>query len=175
MNGAKGSNWASHLIPQLQMLWTPMHVIVGVLAVALFISGFVKLARASAQRQPLKGGFYTLGAALFLSAIDFWIKTLSNTAFNNNINAGSLLSQSPSVAGVAGPDITAAIYLIYVVGFITMVRSAFEFKQAAHDPNRMGKAWTHLAGGIALLNLPKVIMIVLASLGMSTIGLPGGL
>ena len=174
MNTGQGSSWAKHLIPQLQMLWAPMHVIVGLLALSLFIAGFVKLARASAQHQPVKGGLYTIGASIFLAGIDFWIKTLSNTVFNNNINANSLMSQAPSVAGVAGPDITAAVYLLYIIGFITLVRSAFEFKASAQDPSRMGKAWSHLAGGIGLLNLPMVISIVLSSLGMSTIGLPHG-
>jgi len=171
VGGASHYKNAHHLITQLAMVWHPLHWFTGFMSLVFFIRGGIKLAKAGKMSQgtdPARVVLYTWGAAAFFGAISFWINSLSNTLFNEQINSNPI-NRAPAINGqVFGPDMHAAFALMYIIGFITMIRAGFEFHSAGYGGKcSMPKAWAHLFGGVCLLNLPKLIAILLATVGLN--------
>ena len=145
-----------------------------VLALVAFAQGLLRLFKASEDKFHAPSGTGTALSFLIcivLAALPSWIGAASESLFGTATPVGTV-SLAYGERGADYDALLAAVFaIVALVGLFAFIRGAFVLRAAADArPGATGgRAFAHMAGGVAAWHLPAVIDALQASLGIEVL------
>ena len=159
------------LEPALLLLVT---VLCYVLALVAFAQGLLRLFKTSEDKFHAPSGAGTALSFLIcivMAALPSWLAAASESLFGTATPPGT----ASLGYGARGADydalLAAVLALVALVGLFAFIRGAFVFRAAAdgRPEASAGRAFAHMAGGLAAWHLPAVIDALQTSLGIEVL------
>ena len=147
-----------------------------VLALVAFAQGLLRLFRTSEDKFHAPSGTGTALSFLIcivLAALPSWIGAASESLFGTGAPAGTA-SLGYGGQGAGYDALLAAVFaIVALVGLFAFIRGAFVLRAAADArPGATGgRAFAHMAGGVAAWHLPAVIHALQTSLGIEVLSI----
>ncbi len=128
------------------------------------------------QRRRITSATLSIFAGIFLLSFRAFLESLTETIFNltstgdftYNAAGAVVITNQFQAATNAGPEaiyIEFAVYLIQLIGLLSIIKGVMMFRDAhQNSQNAIGGTW-HLIGGTIALNFPTFMDVVGASAG----------
>ena len=155
-------NMLENLIPHLDAWWGAITAIFYLIGFGLFLLSLAALAGSSGRGRPWGELFLSMAAGALLLNTPSLLDGLAGTIFGGT-----------SVKGLsyAAPDHPArayvefAMHLIALLGLMGIGRGILILKDSPVRPGELGRAFTHIIGGILCVNLPSTLRMLGETLG----------
>ncbi|MDR2459961.1 MAG: hypothetical protein LBE38_04135 [Deltaproteobacteria bacterium] len=155
-------NILSNVLPHLSGWWNAIVVIFYLLGLSLFLFSLARLAATDGRKRPWGELILTLGAGVLLINTPQLLDALASSLFGHS--SVKSLSYTPP-EHPARVYVQFAFHLIALVGLIGVGRGIILLKDFTIRPGQLGRALTHIFGGILCINLLSTLKMLARTMG----------
>ncbi|MDR1038081.1 MAG: hypothetical protein LBT40_16415 [Deltaproteobacteria bacterium] len=156
------------LTSHLQGWWGVVTALLCLAGFAITVVSVASIARRGGAAARWGAVAFALAAGVLLLNLPGLLDSLAYSLFGHGSVQG--LSYSPP-EHAASDYVRFAIHLLALVGLVGLGRGVLLLKDAPDRPGQMGRALTHIAGGILCVNFPATLKIIARSLGTDVVGI----
>lgn len=154
-----------NLLPHLQAWWPAIRIIGILIGFVLILIGIYGLVSGGRQQQGDTKSFLTsVIAGILLINIMAFLNVLAQSFFAAESETG-LSYTAPGGDDPTALYITFAIYIVMLVGMTGLIYGCILLKRSANDGSLVGRAITHMFGGMMAVNIVQLLHLLSVSMG----------